>query len=81
MENNTSENSKKTSAMEKASLSGKMVESTKVAGSEANSLALATTRTIMERGRKESGWMENVKNGSILEQSKMTGLNEYKANV
>ena len=81
MENNTLENSKKTSAMEKANSSGKMAESMKVAGSEENSLALATTKTIMEKGRKEFGWMENAKNGSILEQSKMIGLNEYKANV
>ena len=81
MENNTLENSKKTSAMEKANSSGKMAESMKVAGSEENNLALATTKTIMEKGRKEFGWMENAKNGSILEQSKMIGLNEYKANV
>ena len=81
MENNTLENSKKTSAMEKVNSSGKMAESMKAAGSEENNLALATTKTIMEKGRKESGWMENAKNGSILEQSKMIGLNEYKANV
>ena len=55
MENNTLENSKKTSAMEKVNSSGKMAESMKAAGSEENNLALATTKTIMEKF-KENGY-------------------------
>ena len=77
MANNISESSKKTSATEKASSYGKMAESMKEAGLEANSQELDFTRTIMERGRKAFGWMVNAESGLIHEQSKMTGLNEY----
>ena len=77
MANNISESSKKTNATEKASSSGKMAESMKEAGLEANSQEQGFIRTIMERGRRAFGWMVNAKSGLTHEQSKMTGLNEY----
>ena len=77
MANNISESSKKTNATERASSSGKMAESMKEAGLEANSQEQGFIRTIMERGRRASGWMVNAKSGLTHEQSKMTGLNEY----
>ena len=55
MANNTSESSKKTNATEKASSSGKMAESMKEAGLEANSQEQGFTKTIMERGRRAFG--------------------------
>ena len=51
--------------MEKESSSGKTVESTREAGSEASNLALAIIRTITEKGRKESGLTASVRSGSI----------------
>ena len=55
MANNTSESSKKTNATEKANSSGKMAESMKEAGLEANSQEQGFTKTITERGRKAFG--------------------------
>ena len=67
MESSTLVNSKKTNAMAKESSSGKMVENTKVAGSEASNLVLAIIKTTMEKGRKEFGLMASARNGSTLE--------------
>ena len=77
MANNTLESSKKTNATEKESSSGKMAESMKEVGLEANSQEQVFTKTIMERGRRAFGSMVNAKSGLNHEQSKMTGLNEY----
>ena len=49
MESSTLVNSKKTNAMAKESSSGKMVENTKVAGSEASNLVLAIIKIINPR--------------------------------
>ena len=71
MENNISGSSKKINATVKESSSGRMVESMKVVGFEESNLEQASTRTIMEKGRKESGSMESARSGSNSEELKI----------
>ena len=56
-------NFKKTNVMAKESLSGKMAENTKVAGSKASNLEQVIIRTTTEKGRKEFGSMASARSG------------------
>ena len=64
MESSTLVNSKRTSATERESSSGKTAENTRVAGSEASNPELAIIRTTTAKGRKEFGLTASVRSGS-----------------
>ena len=63
--------------MDRASLSGKMEENTKVHGSVESKVELVFTETQVVFDARARGWMANVKNGSKAVQSDKMYVSQF----